>query len=146
MPRKKTVELSNKRSLAAKDFYSDYFKNGTLFAAIIRSPAASGKVKKIAVPNLPEGYFLITADDIPGSKKMETPDKIQTPGPGTSPHQSQKYPHWAAVQNKGSDWQKPHKLHSCWEKSPDPEHTAAQRRARFWRSVCCRSRLLISDY
>ena len=72
MPRKKTVELSNKRSLAAKDFYSDYFKNGTLFAAIIRSPAASGKVKKIAVPNLPEGYFLITADDIPGSKKMET--------------------------------------------------------------------------
>ena len=71
MPRKKTVELSNKRSLAAKDFYSDYFKNGTLFAAIIRSPAASGKVKKIAVPNLPEGYFLITADDIPGSKKWK---------------------------------------------------------------------------
>lgn len=58
------------RSLDAAGFYSDFEKPGMLYAALIRSPAATGIVKDIKIPDLPEGYYLYTAADIPGSKTM----------------------------------------------------------------------------
>lgn len=71
MPRKQTTEKTKKRSLEAKGFYSDCNKDETLCAVLIRSPAATGKVRNITIPELPEGYFLFTAKDIPGLKKIE---------------------------------------------------------------------------
>lgn len=58
------------RSLEASGFYSDFDKPESLYAALIRCPAQSGKIKNITVSDLPEEYFFYTADDIPGSKTM----------------------------------------------------------------------------
>ena len=71
MPRKKTKEINTKRSLLAKGYYSDCRKANMLHAAIVRSPTATGRVTGISIPNLPEGYFLYTAKDIPGKKQIK---------------------------------------------------------------------------
>lgn len=59
------------RSLETSGFYSDFEKEGCLFAALIRSPSPTGKIKSITVPELPEGYFLITSKDLPGTKTIQ---------------------------------------------------------------------------
>lgn len=59
------------RSLEAEGFYSDFDKSGCLYAALIRSPTQNGKLKSISIPDLPEGYFYYTSEDIPGNKDME---------------------------------------------------------------------------
>ena len=71
MPKKEVAPKTRKRSLEATGFYSDCSRDETLFAVLVRSPAATGKVKAVTIPELPEGYFLFTADDIPGNKKAE---------------------------------------------------------------------------
>lgn len=59
------------RSLEATGFYSDYHKEGCLYAALIRSPIQNGRLKSVSIPDLPEGYFYYTSEDIPGKKNME---------------------------------------------------------------------------
>ena len=72
MPKKEAAPAkTRKRSLEATGFYSDASRDGMLYAVLVRSPAATGKVKGVTIPELPEGYFLFTADDIPGNKKAE---------------------------------------------------------------------------
>ncbi|MBR6193210.1 MAG: xanthine dehydrogenase family protein [Treponema sp.] len=56
-----------------KEFYSDYSFPGMLYGAIIRS-SFSGSFISIQQDGLPEGYTVITADDIPGKKFIESPD------------------------------------------------------------------------
>ena len=58
------------RSLETSGFYSDFEKEGILYAALIRSPSPSGKIKNVTVPDLPEGYFLLTSKDLPGEKTI----------------------------------------------------------------------------
>ncbi len=70
MAGKKTNLKNNLRSLEASGFYSDFEKEGCLYAALVRSPAPAGKIKSISAPDLPEGYFLYTSHDIPGSKTI----------------------------------------------------------------------------
>ena len=70
MPRAKKAENNQRYSLEAKDYYSDMQKENLLYAALVRSPTTIGKIKNITIENLPEGYFLFTAKDIPGSKTM----------------------------------------------------------------------------
>ena len=70
MPKKEQTEKQRKRSMEATGFYSDASREGTLFAVLVRSPAATGKIKGVSIPQLPEGYFLFTAQDIPGNKKV----------------------------------------------------------------------------
>ncbi len=72
MAAKKTKTKSNLRSLEANGFYSDFEKEGCLYAALIRSPAPAGKIKSITAPDLPEGYFLYTSKDLPGAKVITT--------------------------------------------------------------------------
>ena len=48
-------------------FYSDYSFPGMLYGAIIRS-GFSGSFSSIQTDGLPEGYTVITAEDIPGNK------------------------------------------------------------------------------
>ncbi len=69
MPKKEPAQKTRKYSLEATGFYSDASRDGMLYALLVRSPAAIGKVKNISIPQLPEGYFLFSAQDIPGSKK-----------------------------------------------------------------------------
>lgn len=71
MAKLKSAKKDNIRSLEASGFYSDYEKAGILYAKLIRSPAATGKVKSVTIPDLPEGYFIYTADNIPGEKTIE---------------------------------------------------------------------------
>lgn len=67
---KKNDAKKDLRSLEATGFYSDFQKEGILYAALIRSPSPSGKVKNITVPDLPENYFIFTSKDLPGSKSI----------------------------------------------------------------------------
>lgn len=70
MPRKNNSK-NKTRSLKAEGFYSDCTKEGTLYAALVRSPASTGKIKSIVLQDIPDGYYLFTAKDIPGKKELE---------------------------------------------------------------------------
>lgn len=63
------------RSLDAKGFYSDSFKEEMLYAFLIRSPSPTGKLKSVSINDLPQGYYLFTADDFPGKKTMQVNDQ-----------------------------------------------------------------------
>lgn len=68
---KKAKTDDNLFSLEAKDFYSDFSSQGMLYASLIRSPASTGTVSKVIIPNLPEDYYFFTANDIPGNNKID---------------------------------------------------------------------------
>lgn len=70
MPRAKKSIVQHKRSLKAEGYYSDCHLEHSLYGLLIRSPASSGFVKSVTINELPEGYFLFTANDIPGEKKI----------------------------------------------------------------------------
>ena len=70
MAARKTNPKTTLRSLEANGFYSDFEKEGCLYAALVRCPSPSGKIKNITIPELPEGYFLYTSRDLPGSKSV----------------------------------------------------------------------------
>jgi len=71
MAARKSSEKKLIRSLDATAFYSDYEKDGTLYAVLIRSPAPAGKIKNITVSDLPEGCSFFTAKDIPAKKNLK---------------------------------------------------------------------------
>jgi CO/xanthine dehydrogenase Mo-binding subunit len=52
-------------------FLEDIYPQHLLYAATIRSPIAKGCLKTIQVPEMPGGFFLITAKNIPGINKLE---------------------------------------------------------------------------
>lgn len=54
----------------ASSFFSDLKPEGLVYAVLIRSPLSMGRIRSITHPHLPEGYFLYTAKDIPGSKTI----------------------------------------------------------------------------
>lgn len=54
----------------ATSFYTDLEMDGMLHAVFIRSPVSHGCIKSVTHPQLPDGYFLITARDIPGLKNV----------------------------------------------------------------------------
>ncbi|MBR4004726.1 MAG: xanthine dehydrogenase family protein [Treponema sp.] len=56
-----------------KGFYSDLEFRDMLYAVIVRCPTKSGKITSISHGDLPEGYYLFTAKDVPGSNLIETP-------------------------------------------------------------------------
>jgi CO/xanthine dehydrogenase Mo-binding subunit len=67
---KKTKSVQH--SLQAQDYYTDCSKPGMLYGALIRSPAGSGTITNISIPQLPDGYFLFTARDVPGKNTVHT--------------------------------------------------------------------------
>lgn len=78
MARKKTVFKDKTFSLEAQNFYSDYTADDILYGKLIRSPASTGRVSDITIPDLPEGYFLFTGADIPGQNKVTVnEDQVQ---------------------------------------------------------------------
>jgi CO/xanthine dehydrogenase Mo-binding subunit len=76
MPKKLTKGVRSQKtariSLQTHDYYTDCSRPGMLYAALIRSPAASGTITNISIPQMPDGYFLFTARDIPGCNTIHT--------------------------------------------------------------------------
>jgi len=72
MATKKSKSKTLIRSLQTTGFYSDFEKEGILYAALIRSPSPSGKIKSVSIPELPEGYYLISSRDLPGQKTIQS--------------------------------------------------------------------------
>ncbi|MBQ9494221.1 MAG: xanthine dehydrogenase family protein [Treponema sp.] len=58
--------------LQMQEFYSDYVKKDMLYAALVRSSAATGAIADVVVPDLPDGCFFFSAHDIPGKNSMRT--------------------------------------------------------------------------
>ncbi len=54
----------------ASSFFSDLQPEGMVHAVLIRSPISTGRIRSVAHPQLPDGYFLYTARDIPGKKTV----------------------------------------------------------------------------
>lgn len=52
-------------------YVSDMSLPDMLYAVMVRSTIARGKIKSITLPSLPEGYYFISADDIPDEGKNE---------------------------------------------------------------------------
>ncbi len=52
-------------------YVSDYSFPDMIYGSLIRSSIPKGKIKSICCPTLPEGYYFITADDIPPEGKNE---------------------------------------------------------------------------
>jgi CO/xanthine dehydrogenase Mo-binding subunit len=69
MPKKKILH-NNLRNLDASTFYSDCEKEGLLYSKLIRSPAKMGIIKDVVLQDIPEGYYLYTAKDIPSNKTI----------------------------------------------------------------------------
>jgi len=69
--KKKSRKLLSKFSFQ-EDFYSDLTFPGMLSAVIVRSPVKKGMIKSVSHPDLPDGYFLFTARDVPGKNLIET--------------------------------------------------------------------------
>lgn len=70
---KKILRKKNKRhSYLSKDFFIDCMKDDMLYAALVRSPEAGGKITNINFSDLPEGYYFFSARDIPGKNFIST--------------------------------------------------------------------------
>lgn len=70
---KKISRRKNKRhSYLSKDFFIDCIKDDMLYAALVRSPEAGGKITNINFSDLPEGYYFFSARDIPGKNFIST--------------------------------------------------------------------------
>lgn len=73
---KKTTS-KNKRILVSDDFYSDLSAPDMIYAVLVRSPFAYGKIVSVGLKNyeqFPEGYTFLTYEDIPGKKSVTTFD------------------------------------------------------------------------
>jgi len=55
-------------------FLEDIYPRDLLYASIIRSPVAKGRLRNIDVPDLPDHFRFLTAKDIPGVNKLYDTD------------------------------------------------------------------------
>lgn len=69
--RKKTSGGKGDESYLADMYYSDGEADGMLYGALVRSPYAHGRIARIVL-DVPEGYRLFTAQDIPGANEIRT--------------------------------------------------------------------------
>lgn len=73
MPKKLSKNTVKSKITFQKEFYSDLTYNDMLYAKTVRAPNSKGIITSINHIDLPEGYFLITARDVPGSNYIDTP-------------------------------------------------------------------------
>ena len=69
--RKKTSGGKGDESYLADMYYSDGEADGMLYGALVRSPYAHGRIASLVL-DVPEGYRLFTAQDIPGANEIRT--------------------------------------------------------------------------
>ncbi len=61
----KRKKSAAKTFLSTTSYYSDLANANTLYAVLVRSPISSGTIRSIELSDIPEGYNLFTADDLP---------------------------------------------------------------------------------
>lgn len=71
-PKKNVRKRSRRHSYLSKNFFIDCIKDDMLYAALVRSPEAGGKITNINFSDLPEGYCFFSARDIPGKNFIST--------------------------------------------------------------------------
>ncbi len=59
------------KTLINKDFVSDIYTEDMIFGATVRSNIHKGTIKSISLPELKEGYIIVTYKDIPGKNELE---------------------------------------------------------------------------
>ncbi len=64
------VDAADKISGKAK-FVSDMYFDDMLYAKTYRSSKSRARIKNIFIPDLPEGYYIIDKNDIPGKNKIK---------------------------------------------------------------------------
>ncbi len=69
MPKQKR-DLS-KTYFSTASYYSDLYDAETVRAVLIRSPIASGTIRSVTLSDIPEGYTLFTADDLPNKEEIK---------------------------------------------------------------------------
>lgn len=69
---KKYSSLKNRISVK-NDFFSDIAFKNMLYAITVRSPIDRGIITSIFQETIPDGYYLFTARDVPGSNMLATP-------------------------------------------------------------------------
>ena len=52
-------------------FVDDHHEEGMLYGRIVRSKKVRAKIKAVKIPDLPEGYYVISAKDIPGKNRIK---------------------------------------------------------------------------
>lgn len=67
-----TTKKKSRRSYLLKNYLIDCSKEEMLYAALVRSPTAGGKITNINFSDLPEGYYFFSARDIPGVNYITT--------------------------------------------------------------------------
>lgn len=80
MPAKKTTAKTDTKQIythLAKTYFSDISSPNMIYAKIVRSENGKGKIKKLSLSNIPEGYYFFTAQDLGKENYVETLD-IQT--------------------------------------------------------------------
>lgn len=73
MAEKKMKKEHSAKFSFQNEFYSDLSFPSMLYAKVIRSPIKKGIITSVTHPDLPDGYFLFTARDVPGSNLIDTP-------------------------------------------------------------------------
>lgn len=69
----KAVRKRSSKISFQKEFYSDLSMSDMINAVTIRSPAQKGILMAVSHPDLPEGYTIVTARDVPGTNFIDTP-------------------------------------------------------------------------
>lgn len=52
-------------------YVDDYIEEGMLFVKIVRSTRSRARIKSIKIPDLPEGYWVVDRNDIPGENRIK---------------------------------------------------------------------------
>lgn len=63
---------SRKKIRGEAQYISDWKFNNMLFAKTVRSTKAKAKILSIKLPEMPDGFFIVDKNDVPGVNKMRT--------------------------------------------------------------------------
>lgn len=65
------VKKDHSRKMSGQAIYvADYPVEGMLFGKLLHSPKARAKILEVHLPDLPEGYFIVDKNDIPGDNNV----------------------------------------------------------------------------
>ena len=51
-------------------YAGDYSKEELLFGKLLRSTKARAKILKVTIPEMPEGYYYVNREDVPGDNNV----------------------------------------------------------------------------
>ena len=65
------MSQKSEKLIINKDFVSDIYKKDMIYGLTVRSDIHKGRIDSIFIPNLEEGYNVVSHKDIPGKNKLE---------------------------------------------------------------------------